>query len=574
MRAHAAGARSPGAGRRRFAAVVLLLLGAPVLADSVRVVGSFRDPAHAAQRSAVLHEAGVAEVRVVAVRLGGVRTERVLARGASDEVLRARLAAAGLTSWIAPAGSWPVDPPPDGPVTASHATSVDATSQPVVRARTGTPAGGTPAGTRVESPTPVLQSGSDGTTEARRMPPPTLSGSPASLASGNRTEAHLDLGFQLRAFPHRGALGQHRTQPSVSLRGEFFTEWNDGRDRLTLTPFARLDGMDQRRTHADLREAYYSHFGDDWELHLGARRVFWGKTESRHLVDVINQTDLVEDIDEEDRLGQPMVQLVLQRPIGTVELFVLPGVRERTFPSKDGRLAGPVVIDGDARITSHQGVLDVGWAARWSGYVGDLEFGLAHFSGTAREPEFEIRGPIVPGQPIRLRPVYQQVSRSSLDAQYIVGDLALKLEVLDRIGQGPRSWSYVAGVERTFVGAFGGRADLGLLAEYLYDSRGGAAPLLAFEHDLFVGARLALNDPAGTQALFGLIRDRRTHERILSLEASRRLGDRWKLALEARVFAGTDPTAPGDAAALLDPNGKWGALADDDYLQLELTRYF
>ena len=44
-------------------------------------------------------------------------------------------------------------------------------------------------------------------------------------------------------------------------------------------------------------------------LLVGAAKVFWGTAESRHLVDIINQTDAVEDIDEEDKLGQPMVKV-------------------------------------------------------------------------------------------------------------------------------------------------------------------------------------------------------------------------------------------------------------------------
>ena len=56
-----------------------------------------------------------------------------------------------------------------------------------------------------------------------------------------------------------------------------------------------------------------------------------GVTESRHLVDVLNQVDGVEDIDEEDRLGQPMINISTQRDWGSVDLFVLPGFRERTF---------------------------------------------------------------------------------------------------------------------------------------------------------------------------------------------------------------------------------------------------
>lgn len=393
-------------------------------------------------------------------------------------------------------------------------------------------------------------------------------------AAGPVTRIEPELSVQLRAFPERGPKGEASFQSSVAGTVEFSRAWNDGRDVLTVTPFLRVDGQDDRRTHADLREAFYTHVGDRLELHVGLKRVFWGVVESKHLVDVINQVDLVEDIDEEARLGQPMVQLLLPGEHGTLELFWLPGARERTFPSKDGRLLGPVVIDGDGRFSADPSDRLRDWAVRWSGFVGGLEYGLAHFSGTARDPRFELAAVPVPGEPVRLRAVHETLSRTSLDAQYILGDTALKLELVARRGQGPASTAFVAGFEHTFVGAFGTRADLGLLAEYLFDDRGDDAPLLAFEHDVFAGLRLALNDLADSRLLAGAIVDHRNGETIVSLEASRRLGERWRLGVDLRTFSGSRLPALGDAAALFDPHAKWGVLRDEDYLQLELTRYF
>jgi hypothetical protein len=233
-----------------------------------------------------------------------------------------------------------------------------------------------------------------------------------------------------------------------------------------------------------------------------------------------------------------------------------------------------VIVDGDSRFTASQGILHTDWAVRWSGRAGGLDVGLAHFDGTSREPEFEVLGAVVPGEPIRLRPVHQLVTQSSVDAQYVAGDWAFKLEAFRRRGEGRASNAFVAGFERTFVGAFGTRADLGVLAEYLYDGRGDRAPLLAFEHDVFWGLRLALNDFAGTRLLAGGIHDHRTGENLWVAEGRRRLGDAWELSVDLRAVTGVSATRPGDLEGLLDPARKLGLLAGDDYLQLELTRYF
>ena len=145
---------------------------------------------------------------------------------------------------------------------------------------------------------------------------------------------------ELRGFADEGQFsGQdYLAGVSATVEPEFFWEWNNGDDSLTFKPFLRVDQRDDERTHGDIRELSWVHVGDDWELRTGIRKVFWGVTEFNHLVDVINQTDGVEDIDGEDKLGQAMVNLSLVQEWGIVDLFLLPGFRERTFAGEEGRL--------------------------------------------------------------------------------------------------------------------------------------------------------------------------------------------------------------------------------------------
>ena len=401
--------------------------------------------------------------------------------------------------------------------------------------------------------------------------------SPFARDTGPRTEVEARVAAQLRHFPREGVLGQAEVHPSLAVEFELYREWSQGADRITVLPFYRHDLRDPRRRHGDLREAYYSHVGEGFELHAGLRRVFWGQTESKHLVDVLNQVDLIENVDEKQRLGQPMVSLVLGRSWGVFEAHLLPGFRERTFPSTDGRLAGPFVIErprrGIRRVVSGR----TDWALRWSHLIGDLELALAWFDGTNREPGFEVTG-LPDGAdrdaPIRLSPVYGSMRQASLDAQYIAGDWAWKLEALTRSGDLPGHTAFVAGFERTLVGVFSTRRDIGLLAEYLHDDRGRDTPLLSFASDIFLGIRLALNDMADTDLLAGAIVDHRSGRQIYSVEANTRLGVHTRLRLEARAFTGTETLRPGVFADLTDPDRRWGAITRDDYVQFELTRFF
>ena len=347
---------------------------------------------------------------------------------------------------------------------------------------------------------------------------------------------------------------------SVSVEPEFYWSWNDGADALTLTAFGRLDTEDSERGHADLREFLWLHVGQDWELRTGIGKVFWGVTESQHLVDIVNQTDLVENPDGEDKLGQPMVWLSLPRDWGIVDLFALPGFRERTFPGPNGRLRTIPEVDADRAQYAHpDGDDHVDWAARWSHYVGPMDFGLSWFRGTSRDPDF------VPVKNRRdhwvLAPRYEQVTQWGIDSQAIIGSWLLKLEAIRRTSNAFDAYTAVtAGFEVTFSAFMDTRADLGVLSEYLYSSRGeGAGP---FQDDVFAGIRLALNDAQSTEVLAGVIVDRDNQTRLYNLEASRRLGEHWKLGVEARVFSSVDPADP------------LFSQRDDDYLELSFTYYY
>ena len=298
-------------------------------------------------------------------------------------------------------------------------------------------------------------------------------------------------------------------------------------------------------------------------------------TEFNHLVDIINQTDLVESPDGEDKLGQPMAQLSLVRDWGILDLFLLSGFRERTFPGVDGRLRAVLPVDTDgARYASGAGRARVDGAVRWSHQLGPISVGAYHFSGTSRDPRFvpEFR----PGtEDVVLVPEYHVIDQTGIDAQAIVGDWAWKLETISRSGHGDRYYAYTAGFERTLVGVFGSRSDLGLVAEYMYDQRGAGAFDTLFENDLALGTRWQANDMADTSALVGMIWDVKTREYVMTLEASRRLGSSWTAVLEGRVFGGVDALkADMPLPQLLDGRYKTRPLQRDDFVQLELTRYF
>lgn len=349
--------------------------------------------------------------------------------------------------------------------------------------------------------------------------------------------------------------------PSAVLAPELRVAGEHGNDRFTFAPFWRIDADDDQRTHVDVREALWLHTQDEWTWRVGIGRVFWGVTESRHLVDIVNQTDRVEDIDDEDKLGQSMVAVERwSEELGSFALFMLPGFRERTFPAADARLRGAMPIDTDrAEYESGAGDRHIDWAARWTHATGGWDLGASAFYGTSREPRLLPR--LEAGNERVLVPRYGIIGQIGVDLQYTRNAWLWKFEGIGRWGEGDAFAAMVAGFEYTLFGIGDSGADLGVLAEYLYDDRDARAPPTIYEDDWFVGARLSFNDLSDTTLLSGAVLD--SSGTLAIVEAERRLTSYWKLGFEARLLIDVD-----ERDILL------AGFRRDSFASLQLIHYF
>jgi hypothetical protein len=347
---------------------------------------------------------------------------------------------------------------------------------------------------------------------------------------------------ELQVFPDKPQFTDQfdHYQPSLIFEPELSYDSRSRRHQFNFVPFARLDGQDDERTHFDIREAYWRYVGTEWEVLVGLNRVFFGVAESRHLINIINQIDRVEDIDEEDFLGQPMINIGNQRDWGRVDLYLMSGFRKRTFPGPEGRLRTAIPVDEDA--AEFESDLDEGRPdvlIRYSHFIGDWDFGIYHFYGTGREP---ILLPIPDST--QFKPRYDIINQTGLDLQLTREATLYKFEGIIREGQGGTFGALVAGIEHTLFQIYDSEADLGILAEYLFDDRDNDAPVTFLDNDLFLGTRLSLNDIQDTSALLGVITDLENSSTTLRLEAERRIGDRWKIEFESQLFFNIDDTDP------------------------------
>ena len=362
---------------------------------------------------------------------------------------------------------------------------------------------------------------------------------------------------------------QHNNYLSVSSEIEYYNDFNSDDKSFTFTPFIRIDQYDDERSHADIRELSYEQVYETWELRVGISKVYWGVTESQHLVDVINQTDNVENIDFEDKLGQPMIKASFEKDWGTVDVFILPYFRERTFQGIEGRPRSfPIVDTNQASYESSDEEKNIDYAFRFFKYFGDLELGLSYFNGTSREPLFLLGNQN--NQPV-LTPYYPQMQQASIDAQLTTEEWLWKLESIYRDWQNfdnsntqlvdETFFAMTGGFEYTFVGVYESDADLGLVMEYLYDDRGTDATNF-FQNDVMLGFRLAMNDADSSEALLGIIYDLDNQEHLISLEASKRFSENWTGSLEIRAFNNINRIS------------RLNGIEADDFIQLDIAYYF
>ena len=419
---------------------------------------------------------------------------------------------------------------------------------------------------------------------------------------------------QSRFFSHSGAdPRQADNQLSLALEAVWYSSWNDDMDSVVFKPFFRFDSEDDERQHGDIRELFWLHVGDGWELRTGINKVYWGVTESQHLVDVINQTDRIESVDGEQKLGQPMVHLSLLKDWGTIDAFVLPGFREPRFASAEGRFRPPLPIaDHDSQFESSAGNGHVDFALRWSHTIEDWDVGLSYFDGTNRDADFiptvipqdgvsqlvltpyyaqmqqfgvdvqatieswlwkfdgtnrdaDFIPTVIPQDGVSqlvLTPYYAQMQQFGVDVQATIESWLWKFEAIYRDTDVESFTSVTAGFEYTIVGIFDSVWDLGLLTEYQFDQRDDLI-IVPGQNDLFFGSRIAFNDEDGSELLIGVVQDLDdSGSRSGLLEASSRINDNWKWRVDAWFFQ-TD-----------EANDISYSLRRDDFVQLSLEYYF
>jgi hypothetical protein len=343
------------------------------------------------------------------------------------------------------------------------------------------------------------------------------------------------VGVEGRIFNDSPAIPvQARHGLALVAQPEFSYASEDRRHRISANLFGRVS-VEPGFSTADARELFWEYRQDRWSLLAGMNRVFWGATESRHAIDIVNQSDMRENYIGDVKMGQLMAAASLQRGWGQVEFYALPFFRPRAFPPTDDR-PRILVPMADAEVLDRP-PLDL--AARVSISRADVDVHAFYFRGVNREPNlipvFDGSGALT-----ALTPTYRPIDQVGADVQYPRGPWLIKGELMHRHTPDAHFQAAVGGFEYGLTRLFGSASDLTVLSEYQFDNRPDTEWPAPATRGIYAGLRLAINDTGSSEARAGVVHDLSSDSWLIKVDFTRRLTDQWGLTFAYSGFSHVD----------------------------------
>ena len=369
----------------------------------------------------------------------------------------------------------------------------------------------------------------------------------------NGGELNGTLSSRLDFYPEN-ADGTSSEGRSVEVKIDAFHDFDES--RIVGEFIVREDEKDSGRRITEARQAYFRTPFAGFDVFLGNRQEFWGKAESKNVVDLINQSDAAANEGKSGKLGALSISAERYVDIGDLQLWYISGFREKTFNDSDAHPSSGLTVNS-AQYARKDGKDADDFAVRLSSFAGDWDLAGSIFYGTARDPILTVA---VGGK--ALNPYYALQKSIGLEAQYTGDATLLKWESLHGTQSsliGTHNFSAaVAGIEYTYYRSFETKLDIGLIGEVQHDDR----PQAADNQFGVAGVRLVFNDIADSNILFLLSADSKMDQSIVSLEASQRINDVTSVKLTSQFYNARTATSA------------YGQLSDDDAVTLTLNMFF
>ena len=317
---------------------------------------------------------------------------------------------------------------------------------------------------------------------------------------------------------------QDNYNTSLFGKGTFVSYLQNGDAKFTISAIGRFDQSDDQLRYLDFQKFKYEYYFDDVTLKVGNEIVFWGVNETFNIVDIINQSNLAENISGTKKLGQPMASISYSQDYGTFDIYLMPYFRERPFSGKEGRPRLLFEVDKNSiTYESSAKKRKMDFALRYSTVIDDLDIGLSHFYGNNRTP-------VLSPNPLTLKfdSHYPVLSQTGVDIQATKGPWLYKLETVSAKEGSERHLGAAGGIEYTYYGIRNTQSDLGVIVEYAFDDRNDNP----FNNEGVVGLRWNLNDMKSSSLLAGYLFDVRGNSNRFQTEFEQRVKDDLKLFLD------------------------------------------
>ena len=328
-------------------------------------------------------------------------------------------------------------------------------------------------------------------------------------------------------FNGKGRHGQKNTNLSIFGKGTFISYLQNDDAKFSINILGRYDENDSELRYLDFQKLKYEYFFNELEFKIGNDIIFWGVNETFNIVDIINQSNLAEDLAGTKKLGQTMASLSYSHDYGKFDMYLMSNFQERLFSGGNGRPRLVMEIDNNT-VTYESSAKDkkLDFAIRYSTVLDDLDIGLSHFYGNNRAPELKANS-----STLKFDPFYSIVSQTGLDIQSTKGSWLYKLESISAKNGSERYFSAAGGIEYTFYGIQNTQSDLGIIIEYIFDDRSNS-PL---NNDGVIGLRWNKNDIKSTTFLAGLLIDMHGNSTRLQSEFEQRIADDLKLFVDFSI---------------------------------------
>lgn len=399
--------------------------------------------------------------------------------------------------------------------------------------------------------------------------------------TGGELTSRCKLSLRGDFFPNKGSNEERNTNWILELEPEFFWFLEDIDTEIVFNPRGSINLSDTEQNFFNKGDMYLEYRGEHFEARIGSMLLFAGSVESEHLVDIFNQKNYEFDFIDAKKIGEVGGRLRWLWQETILDLIVFPkftiapmpgyGNRYNLFPSMKGF--------GDTNLFSNSKEEDLSqFGIRLSYSAGGADIGVTYFQGYNKFPSI-----FVNAASSQITTFYYEQELIGLDLQWALEKWLLKMEAvyrdthqagqqyIDGIVEGqvikqkmiPKSdFAFVGGVEYTFM-SFWNNCDLGIIAEYMYDSIRMPDPqfFLPYTNELFTGFRFEFNDADNSSIKTGLFYDLNDSTTVFRLEAVSLLTDYLQIGIRY-----------DDIQA--DNDNQLHVFKDDDRLSLMFTYFY